>query len=260
MGELYTEPVKIKARQHPEPGVRVMSRRHRPIGRHWPNVYDAFLILAAVVIGGFIPMRVSAEIAVELPALAATGNSPDDTGAFTVKLLWWDQASTPNPIVLKWDSGLVNAFEYGQIRSGRLEQNATIAAFRYAIGRTPGATHTGTVRIQGIAYGSTRMDGSSAGAAMAVGFIALFKGASITHGIAMTGTLQPGGSVGKVGGLRGKIRAAAREGYHTILIPAGQLYHQEWRLQALADSLGVTVKEVATVDEAYRLMTGASIH
>ena len=70
-------------------------------------------------------MRVSAEIAVELPTLAATGNSPDDTGAFTVKLLWWDQASTPNPIVLKWDSGLVNAFEYGQIRSGRLEQNAT---------------------------------------------------------------------------------------------------------------------------------------
>ena len=57
-----------------------------------------------------------------------------------------------------------------------------------------------------------------------------------------------------------RVRAAAREGYRTILIPQGQLNGQysdpRWNLTGLAMELGLTIKEVATIHEAYELMTG----
>ncbi len=202
------------------------------------------------------PDPVPADFAVEVPALAASSNGIDDPGAFTVKVLWWDQKSEPNPIALKWGNGFINSFEYGHVGSGRRDQHTTIVAFRYALSRTPSVAHTGTVNIQGIAYSSTRMDGASAGAAMAVGFIALMNGDPIRRGVAMTGTLKPDGSIGPVGGIPGKVRAAAREGYHTVLIPYGQLSNPQWQLNRLAFELDITVKEARTIDEAYQLMTG----
>lgn len=94
---------------------------------------------------------------------------------------------------------------------------------------------------------------------MAVGFIAMFKGDRVQRGIALTGTFEPGGQIGPVGGIPDKIRAAAREGYRTILVPRGQIYDSQWNLNELALRLNVTVKEVDTVDEAYQLMTGQRI-
>jgi uncharacterized protein len=129
-------------------------------------------------------------------------------------------------------------------------------AFRYAVERTPTVRHTGTVSVQGLAYARTSTDGTSAGAAMAVGFIAVLKGESILRGVALTGTFQPDGRIGPVGAVPDKLRAAAREGYRTVLIPAGQLLDPRWNLTGLALELNVTVKEVATIDEAYELMTG----
>jgi predicted S18 family serine protease len=93
---------------------------------------------------------------------------------------------------------------------------------------------------------------------MAVGFMAMFKGDRIQRGIAMSGTLEPGGRVGWVGSLPDKIRAAKREGCHTVLVPRGQLHSAQWNLIELGFRLNVTVKEVDTIDEAYRLMTGKS--
>lgn len=201
----------------------------------------------------------AAEYAVEVPALAVSSPSPDAPGVFTVKVMWWDQKSDPDPVRLQWKNGFINAFEYGQIRSQGYDRFSTVMAFRYAIERTPEIHHTGTVSIQGVAYGSTPMDGPSAGAAMAIGFIALFKHDTIKRGVALTGTLQPGGRIGPVGGIAGKIRAAAREGYHTVLIPSGQLNDPHWQLGSLALELNVTVQEVSSVDEAYALMTGGSL-
>ncbi len=223
------------------------------------TVWHIALVLLAGFAGPYVQGRASAEYGVEVPALAASGNSPDDLGAFTVKMLWWDQKSDPDPVALTWGSGTVNSFEYGRIMHGSVDQNATITAFNYAIAQTPAVLHTGTVTIQGIAYGTAFLDGPSSGATMAVGFIALFRGDSLTRGMALTGTLQPGGRIGPVGGLAGKVRAAAREGYHTILIPTGQLSEPRSTLGSLALELGVTVKEVGTIHEAYELMTSGSI-
>ncbi len=201
----------------------------------------------------------AAEYVVEVPALAVSSPSPDASGVFTVKVIWWDQKSEPNPVRLKWGNGFINAFEYGQISSRGLARHSTIKAFHFAIQRTPGIQHTGTVNVQGIGYGTTSMGGPSAGAAMAVGFIALFKQDAVRRGVALTGTLQSNGQIGPVGGIAGKLRAAAREGYHTILIPAGQLNDPRWSLGSLALELNVTLKEVSSIEEAYALMTTGTL-
>lgn len=94
---------------------------------------------------------------------------------------------------------------------------------------------------------------------MAVGFIATFKDDRIQRGTALTGTLEPGGRIGWVGAIPDKIRATKREGYHTVLVPRGQLHSTQWNLIELSFQLNITVKEVDTIDEAYLLMTGKSL-
>ncbi len=203
--------------------------------------------------------RASADYAVEVPALAVSSSSPDAPGVFTVKVIWWDQKSEPNPVRLKWGKGFINAFDYGKISSRGAARHSTIEAFRFAIERTPGIQHTGTVNVQGIGYGTTSMGGPSAGAAMAIGFIAVFKQDVVLRGVALTGTLHPNGQIGPVGGIAGKVRAAAREGYHTVLIPSGQTNDPRWQLGSLALELNVTLKEVSSIEEAYALMTTGTL-
>ena len=67
------------------------------------------------------------------------------------------------------------------------------------------------------------------------------------------------GRIGPVGGIPDKMRAAAREGYRTILVPSGQIQGPNWNLNQLALDLNVTVREVETVEQAYELMTGRRI-
>ncbi|MDP1946701.1 MAG: S16 family serine protease [Nitrospirota bacterium] len=195
------------------------------------------------------PASVHADTIIELPVLAAI--QQNNLGVFEVLMMWWDKKSDPNPIRLQW---LLAGVRLGDAHLGAMAQ-----AFSYAVERTPSVQHSGTVSVQGVAYRPTGSDGPSAGAAMAVGFIALFKGDRIQRGIALTGTIEPGGQVGPVGSIPDKIRAAAREGFRTVLVPRGQMYDARWNLNELGLQLNVTVKEVDTIDEAYQLMTGQRI-
>lgn len=203
-------------------------------------VLTAALLLAAEV------SPAKAEYVIELPILAAIKSN--NLGVFEILMLQWDQKSGPHPPLLQW--------RVGNVMLGTAHLSSMAAAFRFAMERTPSVQHSGTVTAIGVAYMPTGSDGPSAGAAMAVGFIALFKGDPIYRGVALTGTLHPDGSVGPVGSIPDKIRAAAREGYRTILIPSGQLNHPDWGLVRLGMELNVELKEVSTIDEAYRIMTG----
>jgi len=195
------------------------------------------------------PASLFADNVVELPVLAAVG--VNNLGAFEVLLMWWDKKPEPDPAQLQWIAG--------RIRLGSTHLGSMSQAFSYAIERTPSIQHSGTITVAGVAYAPTGTDGPSAGAAMAVGFIAVFKGDKVQRGIALTGTFEPGGKIGFVGSIPDKMRAAAREGYRTILVPRGQIYNERWNLNELALQLNVTVKEVETIDEAYQLMTGQRI-
>ena len=196
-----------------------------------------------------IPASVLADTIIELPVLAAIRQN--NLGVFEILMMWWDKKPEPNPIRLQW---LLAGVRLGDAHLGAMAQ-----AFAYAVERTPSVQHSGTVSVQGVAYRPTGSDGPSAGAAMAVGFMALFKGDRIQRGIALTGTIEPGGQIGPVGSIPDKIRAAAREGFRTVLVPRGQMYDTRWNLNELGLQLNVTVKEVDTVDEAYQLMTGQRI-
>jgi hypothetical protein len=205
-------------------------------------------ILIATLLCG-IPASGSADSVVELPVLAAIRQN--NLGVFEILLIMWDKKPEPNPVQLQW---LLAGVQLGNAHIGAMAQ-----AFAYAVERTPSIRHSGTVSVQGVAYRPTGSDGPSAGAAMAVGFIAMFKGDHIERGIALTGTFEPGGQIGPVGGVPDKIRAAAREGYRTVLVPRGQIHDPQWNLNELGFQLNMTVKEVDTIDEAYLLMTGQRI-
>ena len=199
-----------------------------------------------------------AEQWIELPTLAASSDSPNDPGMFSLQVMSWDEKPEPSPLSVQYGMDSLN-FNGGGTIPGTIEKQATLHALGYAVTRTPDVYLTGTIVIQGASYVWTRTDGPSAGAAMTVGFIALLRGDALQRGVAMTGTLEQNGTIGLVGGLRGKLRAAAREHYRLVLIPAGQLYEVEWNLQGLARDLNITVKEVSTIDEAYQLMTGVPL-
>ncbi len=104
--------------------------------------------------------------------------------------------------------------------------------------------------------------GPSAGAAATILVAATLQNVSVNPRVAMTGTINSGGLIGPVGGLKEKIGAAAAAGYTTVLIPVGtrfqkkKLFDGEADLVVYGESINVTVKEVATIREAYGFFTG----
>ncbi|MBI4406608.1 hypothetical protein HY571_01715 [Candidatus Micrarchaeota archaeon] len=125
--------------------------------------------------------------------------------------------------------------------------------------------------------------GSSAGAAMAVATIALLKGQELNTSVAITGSVNTDGAVGKVGGIVEKAHALRRQGVRLFLIPPGEsitenvrVYnvevcteqqlssgvlrncHTERRLEISSSNVtaesGISVAEVSSVADAYALM------
>lgn len=189
---------------------------------------------------------VAAERTVEVPVLAASRSN--NQGAFNVIVLNWDRKASPDPMELRWGNQRIHVKEVG------LESIAR--ALKYAVEQTALMKPTGTLTLYGASYVPASSDGPSAGAAMTVGFLAVLRDDPIIRGIALTGTLESDGRIGFVGGIADKVRAAAREHYRMVLIPEGQLNDPRWDLIGLGMQLNVTVKEVATIEQAYELMTG----
>jgi len=100
-------------------------------------------------------------------------------------------------------------------------------------------------------------EGMSASSAVAVGLVAAWRGDDIRSDVVLTGTIMPNGQIESVGAVFTKVEAAARAQFKTILIPRGQLNKADGDLSQLALRWNITVIEVATLEEAYQLMTTA---
>lgn len=106
--------------------------------------------------------------------------------------------------------------------------------------------------------------GPSAGAAAAALAIAAVDNSAINQSVAVTGTINSGGLIGQVGGLKEKIDAAAQSNMPIVLIPSGERYYMrtnktagsELDLVEYGESLGVEVKEVSDIQEALLQLTG----
>ncbi len=66
---------------------------------------------------------------------------------------------------------------------------------------------------------------------------------------------MPNGQIESVGAISIKVEAAARAQFKTILVPRGQLDTADWDLSQLATRWNIRIIEVATLEEAYQLMT-----
>lgn len=110
--------------------------------------------------------------------------------------------------------------------------------------------------------GGGRIDGPSAGGLTTVAVLAALLGDDVREDAAMTGTINPDGTIGPVGGIPQKIMGAKKKGKTLVLIPAGQRYDYDQNLQENVDVIekgkkeGITVREVGDIFEAYEILTG----
>lgn len=110
-----------------------------------------------------------------------------------------------------------------------------------------------------------RIDGPSAGALMTVGILAALQDHKIDDKVTMTGTVNPDGTIGPVGGIAHKLGGAKEAGKKVILIPISQRYEIDEKTGDSIDllkkgkELGLEIKEVATIHEAYKEFTGKTL-
>lgn len=105
------------------------------------------------------------------------------------------------------------------------------------------------------------IDGPSAGMLTASTLIALLRGKQPLPNASMTGALNPDGSIGPVADALVRLRAAASAGVKRFGFPAGsrqQLDASGAVVDLLTEGqrLGVTVKELGSLDDAYLFLSG----
>ncbi len=102
--------------------------------------------------------------------------------------------------------------------------------------------------------------GPSAGGAATLLTASLLLNKTVPEEIAMTGTINSGGIIGPVGGLKYKIDAASNNSIKTVYIPAGTKDSKEsgntTNLVEYGRKLNLTVKEVSTLGEVLELTLG----
>jgi len=110
-----------------------------------------------------------------------------------------------------------------------------------------------------IRSGSSIIGGPSAGAASTILTISLLKDINLRDDVVITGTINSGGIIGPVGGIKEKIEVAAKHNISIVLIPMNSRIHEEDNttidLVEYGNQLNITVKEVATLEEAFFIFT-----
>jgi hypothetical protein len=110
-----------------------------------------------------------------------------------------------------------------------------------------------------------RIDGPSAGGLMTAAMLAALRGKKVRGDATMTGTINPDGTIGPVGGIPHKIEGSAKKGKKLILVPSGQRYDYDQNKQTNVDlvelgrTLNVEVREVSDIYQAYELLTGEEL-
>lgn len=118
--------------------------------------------------------------------------------------------------------------------------------------------------IYTIRSNSAIIGGPSAGAALSVIAIASLEGLPIRDDVAMTGTINSGGIIGPVSGVRYKIDAAAEAGLSKVLIPEGSMIQDDERgmnygAEEYGEAIGIEVIEVSDLNDAIYYFTGREV-
>jgi uncharacterized protein len=108
-------------------------------------------------------------------------------------------------------------------------------------------------------------DGPSAGMFTTTAMLALMRGAKLRTDTTMTGTVNPDGSAGPVGGIVQKMEGAKAKGLKRFGFPIGCRNHRDMKtlkevdLMTVGSQNGLEVKEISDLYEAYEFLTGEKI-
>ncbi len=111
---------------------------------------------------------------------------------------------------------------------------------------------------------SGRVDGPSAGAGLCLAILSALDDREFPADCAATGAIMPDGTIGGVGGIAAKIRAASKAGIRRVFVPAYLRFErdstsgEEIDLKRLAASLKLELIPVENVAQAYRILHGAA--
>ncbi|MGF1655822.1 MAG: S16 family serine protease [Verrucomicrobiales bacterium] len=138
---------------------------------------------------------------------------------------------------------------------------AWMAAFNSSMARGESiAEHEFLVRVGG------HVDGPSAGMLITTVMLALLNGDDILPNTTMSGTINPDGSCGPVGGLPQKMQGAKDKGLQRFGFPVGSRQATDLAtgqmvdLQDLGRRLGLAeVREIRNLDDAYEFFTGKKL-
>ncbi len=217
------------------------------------STYSRVMAVAmGLLLGLFVltPSTASAGRTVTIPISVAT--YADNQVGFPTFVLKWDEGRQPDPLALRWGRSQVPVRGAGMQSIQR--------AFRYAVERLSPSLHpTGTLSLYATFSGPLSAEGSTAEAALTIGFLALLKGDPLIRDITITGTLEGDGRIGPVTQVAEKTTAAARAGYHVLLVPRGQFYAPRINRVSMSLDSNVLVREVETIEEAYEIMTGKKL-
>lgn len=97
------------------------------------------------------------------------------------------------------------------------------------------------------------IDGPSAGAAIAVLSYALFENASIRNDTIITGTIQPDGTIGAVGGLYEKAKASAENGMRYFITPFNNVY-EFITLKKVSKKYNIEILQTDTINKIIDFM------
>ena len=205
-----------------------------------------------------------------MAGLAVAGCGSDESTQVTVPVLWAaDQGNGKvqggvEPAVVKVADSEDNpgfAVNLTDVKSkGAGEAWTAASSSAAAVGTLASARSPRDISIAFDITGA--IDGPSGGAGLTVGVIAAARKVKLLDKVTITGTINPDGTVGVVSYIATKMRAAARDGYETIVIPS--LVTNEYdpatgkrvNLRKLGRSLGLRVVPVELIGQAYSTMTG----
>lgn len=110
-------------------------------------------------------------------------------------------------------------------------------------------------------------DGPSAGGVICLAILSALDGRTLPGDFAMTGTIMPDGTIGLVGGVAQKVRAAVRGGKKRICIPLFSRFEEQDEqvgggivdLFRLGRELGVEVRPVANIADVYSYVHGVDV-
>lgn len=89
-----------------------------------------------------------------------------------------------------------------------------------------------------ISTNASLVGGPSAGAPLTLATMAALQNQSLKEDVIMTGKINPDGTVGKVGGILEKARAAKREGFEKFLVPEDQLTQTRYKRRRECNEVG----------------------